>query len=214
MNIHTDREAIDTGLAGERCCRGLLWLPINPFCTVFIVCIVAGCPDQSVLLGCLFRGWGGDDGGFRGRGLCWWSLLLMRACWPIFVWMAPEKRRWWGKFIRRWLEQKSVLLPFPVRPTNCLTTAGHPFFFPSHPFYFGPIFPSIPCGMEVCGDNSCSSLGFLQKNNSLDEKGRLAGQKNLLSCNNSERDARFRRTETDFSNLFARGEICTSFHPP
>uniref|UniRef100_A0A8D0CXX9 Glutamate decarboxylase 1b n=1 Tax=Sander lucioperca TaxID=283035 RepID=A0A8D0CXX9_SANLU len=62
--------------------------------------------------------------------------------------------------------------------------------------------------MEVFGDNSCppscNTLGFLQKNNSLDEKGRLAGQKNLLSCDNSDRDARFRLTETDFSNLFAR----------
>uniref|UniRef100_A0A8C6L2I7 Glutamate decarboxylase 1b n=1 Tax=Nothobranchius furzeri TaxID=105023 RepID=A0A8C6L2I7_NOTFU len=62
--------------------------------------------------------------------------------------------------------------------------------------------------MEVLGDNSfslpCNSLGFLQKNNSLDERGRLSGQKNLLSCDNSDRDARFRRTETDFSNLFAR----------
>uniref|UniRef100_A0A8C6KZF2 Glutamate decarboxylase 1b n=1 Tax=Nothobranchius furzeri TaxID=105023 RepID=A0A8C6KZF2_NOTFU len=60
----------------------------------------------------------------------------------------------------------------------------------------------------VLGDNSfslpCNSLGFLQKNNSLDERGRLSGQKNLLSCDNSDRDARFRRTETDFSNLFAR----------
>uniref|UniRef100_A0A8C6ST62 Glutamate decarboxylase 1b n=1 Tax=Neogobius melanostomus TaxID=47308 RepID=A0A8C6ST62_9GOBI len=45
---------------------------------------------------------------------------------------------------------------------------------------------------------------FLQKNNSLDEKGRLAGHKSLLSCDNSDRDTRFRRTETDFSNLFAR----------
>ena len=64
--------------------------------------------------------------------------------------------------------------------------------------------------MEVCGDNSCPSpcntLGFLQKNNSLDDKGRLAGHKNLLSCNNGERDTRFRLTETDFSNLFARGK--------
>lgn len=60
------------------------------------------------------------------------------------------------------------------------------------------------------GDNSCppscNTLGFLQKNNSLEEKGRLAGHKNLLSCDNSDRDARFRLTETDFSNLFARGE--------
>lgn len=64
--------------------------------------------------------------------------------------------------------------------------------------------------MDVFGDNSCSSpcntLGFLQKNNSLDDKGRISGQKNLLSCNNGDRDSRFRLTETDFSNLFARGE--------
>lgn len=67
--------------------------------------------------------------------------------------------------------------------------------------------------MEVFGDNSCpppcNTLGFLQKNNSLEEKGRLAGQKNLLSCDNSDRDPRFRLTETDFSNLFARGENYT-----
>lgn len=64
--------------------------------------------------------------------------------------------------------------------------------------------------MEMFGDNCCpppcNTLGFLQKNNSLDDKGRLAGQKNLLSCDNSDRDARFRLTETDFSNLYARGE--------
>uniref|UniRef100_A0A8C7XH16 Glutamate decarboxylase 1b n=1 Tax=Oryzias sinensis TaxID=183150 RepID=A0A8C7XH16_9TELE len=60
--------------------------------------------------------------------------------------------------------------------------------------------------MEVFGDNSfsspCNTLGFLQKNNSLDEKGRLAGHKNLLSCDNSGRESWFRRTETDFSNLY------------
>ncbi|XP_036822446.1 glutamate decarboxylase 1 isoform X2 [Oncorhynchus mykiss] len=54
-----------------------------------------------------------------------------------------------------------------------------------------------------------SSTRFLQKNNSLGEEGRLAGslserQKNLFSCVNSDRDARFCRTETDFSNMFAR----------
>lgn len=75
-------------------------------------------------------------------------------------------------------------------------------------------FPLSSCAtygeMDVFGDNSCPSpcntLGFLQKNNSLDDKGRLSGQKNLLSCNNGDRDSRFRLTETDFSNLFARGE--------
>ncbi|XP_051997389.1 glutamate decarboxylase 1-like [Xyrauchen texanus] len=53
-------------------------------------------------------------------------------------------------------------------------------------------------GMKICG--------FLQKNNSLDEKNRLVGTfkdsaRNQMSCDNSER---FRHTETDFSNLFAR----------
>lgn len=75
------------------------------------------------------------------------------------------------------------------------------------------VFYFFMSGMEMFGDNSfsspCNTLGFLQKNNSLEEKGRLAGQKNLLSCDNSDRDARFRRTETDFSNLFARGEETT-----
>ncbi|XP_028835522.1 glutamate decarboxylase 1b isoform X1 [Denticeps clupeoides] len=58
-------------------------------------------------------------------------------------------------------------------------------------------------GMKICG--------FLQKNNSLDEKNRIASSfrdrqtpKNQLSCENSDREARYRRTETDFSNLFAR----------
>lgn len=57
--------------------------------------------------------------------------------------------------------------------------------------------------------SSCKHVGFLQKNNSLDESGRIlrsfkdGAAKNLLSCDNGE--PRFRRTETDFSNLFARG---------
>lgn len=59
---------------------------------------------------------------------------------------------------------------------------------------------------------SCKRLGFLQKNNSLEERSRIVSSikeraaKNLLSCDNSGGDARFRRTETDFSNLFARGK--------
>ncbi|TRY60308.1 hypothetical protein DNTS_015379 [Danionella cerebrum] len=53
-------------------------------------------------------------------------------------------------------------------------------------------------GMKICG--------FLQKNNSLDEKGRMVGSfkesaRNQMSCDNNER---FTRAETDFSNLFAR----------
>ncbi|XP_004674921.1 PREDICTED: glutamate decarboxylase 1 [Condylura cristata] len=58
-------------------------------------------------------------------------------------------------------------------------------------------------GLKICG--------FLQRTNSLEEKSRLVSafkerqsSKNLLSCENSDRDGRFRRTETDFSNLFAR----------
>lgn len=59
---------------------------------------------------------------------------------------------------------------------------------------------------------SCA-LGFLQRTNSLEEKSRLVSafrerqsSKNLLSCENSGgTGARFRRTETDFSNLFAQG---------
>lgn len=60
---------------------------------------------------------------------------------------------------------------------------------------------------------ACNHLGFLQKNNNLEEKSRIVSSfkerssKNLLSCDNSDRDMHFRRTETDFSNLFARGRI-------
>lgn len=60
--------------------------------------------------------------------------------------------------------------------------------------------------------DSAPSLGFLQKNNSLEERSRIVSSfkertaKNLqLSCDNSGGEARFRRTETDFSNLYARG---------
>uniref|UniRef100_A0A8C8K8R4 Glutamate decarboxylase 1 n=1 Tax=Oncorhynchus tshawytscha TaxID=74940 RepID=A0A8C8K8R4_ONCTS len=52
-------------------------------------------------------------------------------------------------------------------------------------------------GMKICG--------FLQKNNNLEEKitsFKERSSKDLLD--NSDRDSRFRRTETDFSNLFAR----------
>uniref|UniRef100_A0A8C1K5Y3 Glutamate decarboxylase 1b n=1 Tax=Cyprinus carpio TaxID=7962 RepID=A0A8C1K5Y3_CYPCA len=58
------------------------------------------------------------------------------------------------------------------------------------------------CNSSPC----CNDAGFLQKNNSLDEKSRMVGAfkesaKNQMSCDNSER---FTRAETDFSNLFAR----------
>ncbi|NWH63693.1 DCE1 decarboxylase, partial [Piaya cayana] len=53
--------------------------------------------------------------------------------------------------------------------------------------------------------------GFLQRTNSLEDKGRIVSSlkerqssKTLLACENSEKESRFRRTETDFSNLYAR----------
>ncbi|XP_068101644.1 glutamate decarboxylase 1 isoform X2 [Hyperolius riggenbachi] len=52
---------------------------------------------------------------------------------------------------------------------------------------------------------------FLQRNNSLEDKSRIVSSfkerqasKNLLVCENIEKESRFRRTETDFSNLYAR----------
>uniref|UniRef100_A0A8C2KL67 Glutamate decarboxylase 1 n=1 Tax=Cyprinus carpio TaxID=7962 RepID=A0A8C2KL67_CYPCA len=55
----------------------------------------------------------------------------------------------------------------------------------------------------------CNNTGFLQKNNNVDDKSRIVGffneqqPKSILTRDN-ERDPRFRRTETDFSNLYAR----------
>jgi len=58
-----------------------------------------------------------------------------------------------------------------------------------------------------------NNVGFLQRTNSLEDKGRMVSSmkerqssKSLLACENSEKEARFRRTETDFSNLYARGK--------
>lgn len=66
-----------------------------------------------------------------------------------------------------------------------------------------------------------NDVGFLQRTNSLEDKGRIVGSlkerqssKNLLACENSEREARFRRTETDFSNLYARGKRSCSSRLP
>uniref|UniRef100_A0A8C1QIA9 Glutamate decarboxylase 1b n=1 Tax=Cyprinus carpio TaxID=7962 RepID=A0A8C1QIA9_CYPCA len=70
------------------------------------------------------------------------------------------------------------------------------------------VFPSrIKAEDMFCNSSPCcNDAGFLQKNNSLDEKSRMVGAfkesaKNQMSCDNSER---FTRAETDFSNLFAR----------
>ncbi|NWQ69584.1 DCE1 decarboxylase, partial [Tyrannus savana] len=54
--------------------------------------------------------------------------------------------------------------------------------------------------------------GFLQRTNSLEDKSRIVSSlkerhqssKSMLACENSEKESRFRRTETDFSNLYAR----------
>ncbi|XP_053492453.1 glutamate decarboxylase 1b isoform X1 [Ictalurus furcatus] len=55
-------------------------------------------------------------------------------------------------------------------------------------------------GMKICG--------FLQKNNSLEEKGRMMGsfreKEQSHNRENREKETHFTRTETDFSNLFAR----------
>lgn len=61
-----------------------------------------------------------------------------------------------------------------------------------------------------------NNVGFLQRTNSLEDKGRIVSSlkekqssKSLLACENSEKESRFRRTETDFSNLYARGKHFT-----
>uniref|UniRef100_A0A8C7N8F0 Glutamate decarboxylase 1 n=1 Tax=Oncorhynchus kisutch TaxID=8019 RepID=A0A8C7N8F0_ONCKI len=67
--------------------------------------------------------------------------------------------------------------------------------------------PSFECSAP------CNNLGFLQKNNNLEEKissFKERSSKDLLD--NSDRDSRFRRTETDFSNLFARGNWPSYVH--
>lgn len=46
----------------------------------------------------------------------------------------------------------------------------------------------------------CNHIGFLQKNNNLEEKSGVVTNEQPTS------NERFRHTETDFSNLFARGE--------
>ena len=74
------------------------------------------------------------------------------------------------------------------------------------------------CNHGADSSSSCKRLGFLQKNNSLEERSRIVSSlkeraaKNLLSCDNASGGgggggARFSRTETDFSNLFARGRL-------
>lgn len=70
------------------------------------------------------------------------------------------------------------------------------------------------CNHPADSSSSCKRLGFLQKNNSLEERSRIVSSfkeraaKNLqLSCDNMGGETRFSRTETDFSNLFARGRL-------
>uniref|UniRef100_A0A8C1K557 Glutamate decarboxylase 1b n=1 Tax=Cyprinus carpio TaxID=7962 RepID=A0A8C1K557_CYPCA len=74
-------------------------------------------------------------------------------------------------------------------------------------YNFHPLASRIKAEDMFCNSSPCcNDAGFLQKNNSLDEKSRMVGAfkesaKNQMSCDNSER---FTRAETDFSNLFAR----------
>uniref|UniRef100_A0AAR2K8C6 Glutamate decarboxylase 1 n=1 Tax=Pygocentrus nattereri TaxID=42514 RepID=A0AAR2K8C6_PYGNA len=71
------------------------------------------------------------------------------------------------------------------------------------------MFSNDNCAFRSSSSAPCNKTGFLQKNNSLDEKGRIVGafsQKQQLVSELGEREQRFRRTETDFSNLFARGK--------
>lgn len=63
----------------------------------------------------------------------------------------------------------------------------------------------------------CAHVGFLQKNNNVDDKSRIVGifndqqpSKSIFTQDN-EGESSFRRAETDFSNLYARGED-TMFH--
>ncbi|XP_009323732.1 PREDICTED: glutamate decarboxylase 1 [Pygoscelis adeliae] len=67
--------------------------------------------------------------------------------------------------------------------------------------------PTLPWKIRI----SWARAGFLQRTNSLEDKGRIVSSlkerqssKSLLACENSEKESRFRRTETDFSNLYAR----------
>lgn len=58
--------------------------------------------------------------------------------------------------------------------------------------------------------SSRNDAGFLQKNNSLEEKSRMVGsfreKEQSHNRENREKESRFTHTETDFSNLFARGK--------
>lgn len=61
-------------------------------------------------------------------------------------------------------------------------------------------------------DLSGTDVGFLQRTNSIEDKGRTASSlkdrqssKNVNTSENSDRSSLFRRAETDFSNLYARG---------
>uniref|UniRef100_A0A8C5FSP8 Glutamate decarboxylase 1 n=1 Tax=Gadus morhua TaxID=8049 RepID=A0A8C5FSP8_GADMO len=84
----------------------------------------------------------------------------------------------------------------PVPPSFCPSV-------PSYDAWYGVAHGCTrKLGIKICG--------FLQKNNNLDDKGRIVSSfqerssKNQRSCDNSARDGPFRRSETDFSNLFAR----------
>lgn len=59
----------------------------------------------------------------------------------------------------------------------------------------------------------CNNSGFLQKNNNIDEKSRIVASLNEQASPQKHglQDSHFRSTETDFSNLYARGESSSAF---
>jgi len=67
-------------------------------------------------------------------------------------------------------------------------------------------------GGRSCQSSSvCNNVGFLQKNNNVEDKSRIVGvfndqQPRSILTRDNARESGFRRTETDFSNLYARGE--------
>lgn len=66
----------------------------------------------------------------------------------------------------------------------------------------------VHASLTLCFFSICNNLGFLQKNNNLDEKSRIVSSLNEPPSPQKLglQDPRFRHTETDFSNLYARGE--------
>lgn len=114
---------------------------------------------------------------------------------PIHKQRCPTKTPTTGISLRYKYQRASLLLVAYVKATGWR-------------YNFFPLASRIKAEDMFCHSSPCcNDAGFLQKNNSLDEKSRMMGAfkestKNQMSCDNSER---FTRADTDFSNLFARG---------